>query len=145
MARIGAVRPWFRLFAALPLLLYLEFAQAKDPVSTDEATEQLATLAADIRAIQQKLDAQEKRRGTLQHALREAELQISESDQLLAEIRRSQEALQQQLISLNNQQTQLLAAQSDRTEIIERGIQQLWVLQQGGGLRVWLVIKILSK
>jgi len=138
VARIGAVRPWFRLFAASPLLLYLEFAQAQDPVSTDEATEQLATLAADIRAIQQKLDAQERKRGTLQQALREAELQISESDQRLAEIRRSQEALQQQLLNLNNQRTQLLAAQSDRTEIIERGIQQLWVLQQGGGLRVWL-------
>jgi len=117
---------------------WLALAQAQQPASPDDTAAQLGALADEIQAIQQKLDAQEKERSTLQQALREAELQISKSDQRLAEVMQAREALQQQLTQLDNQRTRLLVAQRGRTDIIEQGIQQLWAVQQGGGLRVWL-------
>ena len=138
MARIGAVRPLSKLFTVATMPFWLALAQAQQPASPDDTAAQLGALADEIQAIQQKLDAQEKERSTLQQALREAELQISESDQRLAEVMQAQEALQQQLTQLDNQRTRLLVAQRDRTDIIEQGIQQLWAVQQGGGLRVWL-------
>ena len=138
MARIGAVRPLSKLFAVATMPFWLALAQAQQPASPDDTAAQLGALADEIQAIQQKLDAQEKERSTLQQALREAELQISESDQRLAEVMQAQEALQQQLTQLDNQRTRLLVAQRGRTDIIEQGIQQLWAVQQGGGLRVWL-------
>lgn len=138
MARIGAVRPLSKLFAVATMPFWLALAQAQQPASPNDTAAQLGALADEIQAIQQKLDAQEKERSTLQQALREAELQISESDQRLAEVMQAQEALQQQLTQLDNQRTRLLVAQRDRTDIIEQGIQQLWAVQQGGGLRVWL-------
>ena len=146
MARIGAVRPLSKVFAVAPILFSLALAQAnsqaqaqaQEPTSPGETAAQLAALADEIQAIQQKLDAQEKERSTLQQALREAELQISESDQRLAEVLQAQEATQQKLTQLDNQRTRLLVAQRDRRDIIEQGIQQLWAVQQGGGLRVWL-------
>lgn len=138
MARIGAVRPLSKLFAVATMPFWLALAQAQQPASPDDTAAQLGALADEIQAIQQKLDAQEKERSTLQQALREAELQISKSDQRLAEVMQAREALQQQLTQLDNQRTRLLVAQRDRTDIIEQGIQQLWAVQQGGGLRVWL-------
>ena len=138
MARIGAVRPLSKLFTVATMPFWLALAQAQQPASPNDTAAQLGALADEIQAIQQKLDAQEKERSTLQQALREAELQISESDQRLAEVMQAQEALQQQLTQLDNQRTRLLVAQRDRTDIIEQGIQQLWAVQQGGGLRVWL-------
>lgn len=138
MARIGAVRPLSKLFAVATMPFWLALAQAQQPASPDDTAAQLGALADEIQAIQQKLDAQEKERSTLQQALREAELQISKSDQRLAEVMQAREALQQQLTQLDNQRTRLLVAQRGRTDIIEQGIQQLWAVQQGGGLRVWL-------
>lgn len=138
MARIGAVRPLSKLFAVATMPFWLALAQAQQPASPDDTAAQLGALADEIQAIQQKLDAQEKERSTLQQALREAELQISKSDQRLAEVMQAQEALQQQLTQLDNQRTRLLVAQRGRKDIIEQGIQQLWAVQQGGGLRVWL-------
>ena len=138
MARIGAVRPLSKLFTVATMPFWLALAQAQQPASPNDTAAQLGALADEIQAIQQKLDAQEKERSTLQQALREAELQISESDQRLAEVMQAQEALQQQLTQLDNQRTRLLVAQRGRTDIIEQGIQQLWAVQQGGGLRVWL-------
>jgi len=138
VARIGAVRPLSKLFAVATMPFWLALAQAQQPASPDDTAAQLGALADEIQAIQQKLDAQEKERSTLQQALREAELQISKSDQRLAEVMQAREALQQQLTQLDNQRTRLLVAQRGRTDIIEQGIQQLWAVQQGGGLRVWL-------
>ena len=138
MARIGAVRPLSKLFTVATMPFWLALAQAQQPASPNDTAAQLGALADEIQAIQQKLDAQEKERSTLQQALREAELQISKSDQRLAEVMQAREALQQQLTQLDNQRTRLLVAQRGRTDIIEQGIQQLWAVQQGGGLRVWL-------
>ena len=138
MARIGAIRPLSTIFAVAPILFWLALAQALEPTSPGETAAQLAALADEIQAIQQKLDAQENERSTLQQALREADLQISESDRRLAEVMQAQEATQQKLTQLDSDRTRLLVAQRDRTDIIEQGIQQLWAVQQGGGLRVWL-------
>ena len=138
MARIGAVRPLSKIFAIAPMLFWLALAQAQESTSPGETAAQLAALADEIQAIQQKLDAQEKERSTLQQALREADLKISESDQRIAEVLQAQEATQQKLTQLDNQRTRLRVTQRDRTDIIEQGIQQLWAVQQGGGLRVWL-------
>ena len=142
MARIGAIRALSTILAVAPILFWLALAQAKaqaqEPTSPGETAAQLAALADEIQAIQQKLDAQENERSTLQQALREADLQISESDRRLAEVMQAQEATQQKLTQLDSDRTRLLVAQRDRTDIIEQGIQQLWAVQQGGGLRVWL-------
>jgi len=138
VARIGAVRPLSKIFAVAPMLFSLALAQAQEPTSPGETAAQLAALADEIQAIQQKLDAQENERSTLQQALREADLQISESDRRLAEVMQAQKATQQKLTQLDSDRTRLLVAQRDRTDIIEQGIQQLWAVQQGGGLRVWL-------
>ena len=80
--------------------LALAQAQAQEPTSPGETAAQLAALTDEIQAIQQRLDAQEKERSTLQQALREAELQISESDQRLAEVLQAQEAMQQKRCAL---------------------------------------------
>ena len=47
-------------------------------------------------------------------------------------------ALQQELNALDAEGEQLRQAQRQRTDTIDTSIQQLWLLQQGGGFRVWL-------
>jgi septal ring factor EnvC (AmiA/AmiB activator) len=74
----------------------------------------------------------------LQETLREADIQIGVYDRQLHALSRQNAAIQNQLGRLDTQREQLEEAQRQRSERIEHSIQQLWVLQQGGGLRVWL-------
>ena len=138
MARVLAFRPLLRVGYLAACLLSSGHLAAQSSEPVDQTAEQLAALKAEIDAIQSQLDAQEQTRDTLQETLREADIQIGVYDQQLQALSRQQVAIHSQLARLDTQREQLQEAQRQRSDRIEDSIQQLWVLQQGGGLRVWL-------
>ena len=113
-------------------------AWAQSPDTLDQTSEQIAALRAEITVIQARLASQESQRDTLQDALREAEVQIGELDRQLGALSQERRALQQELNALDAEGEQLRQAQRQRTDTIDASIQQMWLLQQGGGFRVWL-------
>ena len=113
-------------------------AWAQSPDTRDQTSEQIEALRAEITVIQARLASQESERDTLQDALREAEVQIGELDRQLGALSQERRALQQELNALDAEGEQLRQAQRQRTDTIDASIQQLWLLQQGGGFRVWL-------
>ncbi|MDG2037194.1 MAG: peptidoglycan DD-metalloendopeptidase family protein [Luminiphilus sp.] len=138
MARVLAFRPLLRVSYLAACLLFSAHLSAQSSEPADQTAEQLAALKAEIDTIQSQLDAQEQTRDTLEETLREADIQIGVYDQQLHVLSRQHVAIQNQLVHLDTQRAQLKAAQRQRSDHIEDSIQQLWVLQQGGGLRVWL-------
>ena len=113
-------------------------AWAQSPDTLDQTSEQIAALREEITVIQARLASQESERDALQDALREAEVQIGELDRQLGALSQERRALQQELNALDAEGEQLRQAQRQRTDTIDASIQQLWLLQQGGGFRVWL-------
>ena len=113
-------------------------AWAQSPNSLDQTAEQIEALHAEITVIQARLASQESERDALQDALRQAEVQISELERKLGALGRERRALGQELKVLDAEGKQLRRAQRQRTDTIDASIQQLWVLQQGGGFRIWL-------
>ena len=113
-------------------------AWAQSPDTLDQTSEQIAALRAEITVIQARLASQESERDALQDALREAEVQIGELDRQLGARSQERRTLQQELNALDAEGEQLRQAQRQRTDTIDASIQQLWLLQQGGGFRVWL-------
>ena len=113
-------------------------AWAQSPDTLDQTSEQIEALRAEITVIQVRLASQESERGALQDALREAEVQIGELDRQLGALSQARRALHQELNALDAQGEQLRQAQRQRSDSIDASIQQLWLLQQGGGFRVWL-------
>ncbi len=113
-------------------------AWSQTPNTLDQTAEQIEALHAEITVIQARLASQESERDALQDALREAEVQIGELDRKLGALGRERRALRQELKVLDAEGKQLRRAQRQRTDTIDASIQQLWVLQQGGGFRVWL-------
>ena len=113
-------------------------AWAQSPDTLDQTSEQIEALRAEITVIQARLASQESERDALQDALREAEVQMAELDRQLGALGQERRALQQELNALDAEGEQLRQAQRQRTDTIDTSIQQLWLLQQGGGLRVWL-------
>ena len=113
-------------------------AWAQSPDTLDQTSEQIEALRAEITVIQARLASQESERDALQDALREAEVQMGELDRQLGALGQERRALQQELNALDAEGEQLRQAQRQRTDTIDTSIQQLWLLQQGGGLRVWL-------
>ena len=113
-------------------------AWAQSPDALDQTSEQIEALRAEITVIQARLASQESERDALQDALREAEVQIGELDRQLGALSQERRALQQELNALDAEGEQLRQAQRQRTDTIDASIQQLWLLQQGGGFRVWL-------
>ena len=113
-------------------------AWAQSPDTLGQTSEQIEALRAEITVIQARLASQENERDALQDALREAEVQIGELDRQLGALGQERRALQQELNALDAEGEQLRQAQRQRTDTIDTSIQQLWLLQQGGGLRVWL-------
>ena len=113
-------------------------AWAQSPNTLDQTSEQIEALRAEISVIQARLASQERERDTLQDALQEAEVQIGELDRELGALSQERRALKQELKALDTEGEQLRDAQRQRTDTIDASIQQLWVLQQGGGFRVWL-------
>ena len=113
-------------------------AWAQSPDTLDQTSEQIEALRAEITVIQARLASQESERDALQDALREAEVQIGELDRQLGALGQERRALQQELNALDAEGEQLRQAQRQRTDTLDASIQQLWLLQQGGGFRVWL-------
>jgi len=113
-------------------------AWAQSPDTLDQTSEQIEALRAEITVIQARLASQESERDALQEALREAEVQMGELDRQLGALSQERRALQQELNALDAEGEQLRQAQRQRTDTIDASIQQLWLLQQGGGFRVWL-------
>jgi septal ring factor EnvC (AmiA/AmiB activator) len=113
-------------------------AWAQSPNTLDQTSEQIEALRAEISVIQARLASQESERDTLQDALQEAEVQIGELDRELGALSQERRALKQELKALDTEGERLRDAQRQRTDAIDASIQQLWVLQQGGGFRVWL-------
>jgi septal ring factor EnvC (AmiA/AmiB activator) len=138
VARVLAFRPLLRVGYLAACLLFSAHLSAQSSEPANQTAEQLAALKAEIDAIQLRLDAQQQTRDTLQETLREADIQIGVYDGQLHVLSRQHVAIQNQLGHLDTQRAQLKAAQRQRSDHIEDSIQQLWVLQQGGGLRVWL-------
>jgi septal ring factor EnvC (AmiA/AmiB activator) len=113
-------------------------ASAQSPDTLDQTSEQIEALRAEITVIQARLASQESERDALQDALREAEVQIGELDRQLVALSQDRRTLQQELKVLDAEGERLRQAQRQRTDTIDASIQQLWLLQQGGGFRVWL-------
>ena len=113
-------------------------ASAQSPDTLDQTSEQIEALRAEITVIQARLASQESERDALQDALREAEVQIGELDRQLVALSQDRRALQQELKVLDAEGERVRQAQRQRTDTIDASIQQLWLLQQGGGFRVWL-------
>lgn len=135
VAGICSPRPiLLSLFLATTLLKSVGHTAA----DINETGQQLSRLKEEIHAIQSRLGASEKERDTLQNALRDIDLQISASDIKADELNRERRALKERLQTLDQDGKSLQADQNARVQLIEQSIQQLWAMQQGGELRVWL-------
>ena len=132
----------FRLLStALLLTITLTLnvtAQAQSNHDAARTAAELTSLTAEIAAIQALLEASEQERDSLQSALREIDTQIGESDLQLDLLTSEQAALQQRLDDLDAKDLRIRAEQQKRAEIIDVSIEQLWLLHQGAGLRIWL-------
>ena len=129
------------LFNALLLTITLTLNDAARAQFNDDAARtaaELTSLTTEIAAIQARLEASEQERDSLQGALREIDIQISESDLQLDLLTNERAALQRQLDDLDAKGLGIQTEQKKRAEMIDASIQQLWLLHQGGGLRIWL-------
>ena len=138
---VARLRTLHLLSSALLLTLALTLSVAAKAQPNDDAARTaaaLTSLTAEIAAIQALLEASEQERDSLQSALREIDTQISESDLQLDLLTNERAALQQQLDGLDAKSVGIRTAQKKRAEMIDASVQQLWLLHQGGGLRIWL-------
>ena len=126
------------------MLLSLCYLTAALPASADTASkqretrEQITVLEADIVATQIRLTEQSAARDALQASLRDTERLISNTDTQLSTLTAKRSALSQQVTALQKEGTALQTQQAELEQTMAMGIQQLWLLHQGGGLRVWL-------
>lgn len=123
---------------AFTLLLVSGYGKTQTSADARETESQLTALKANIAAVRAQLEAQGEARDDLQDTLRETERLIGDLDLQLTGLVDEQQALQADLASLNNKNQSLQDNQMRLETDIEAGIRQLWLLQQGGGLRVWL-------
>jgi septal ring factor EnvC (AmiA/AmiB activator) len=103
-----------------------------------ETQQQITVLQADIVATQIRLSEQSAARDALQASLRDNERLISKTDTQLSKLTVKRSALSQQITALQREDAALQAQQTELEQAMAMGIQQLWLLHQGGGLRVWL-------
>ena len=130
---LGLSSPCLALWAGVSAM-----AWAQSPNDLDQTAEQIEALHAEITVIQARLASQKSERNSLQDALRQAEVQIGELDRKLSALSLERRALQQELKVLDAEGEQRRRAQRQRTVTIDASIQQLWILQRGGGFRIWL-------
>ena len=128
----------FRLLLGLcylstPLLTFADTAEKQK-----ETREQITVLQADIAATQIRFSEQSAARDALQASLRDTERLISNTDTQLSNLTAKRSALSQQISALQNEGATLQIQQAELEQTMAMGIQQLWLLHQGGGLRVWL-------
>lgn len=119
-------------------LLISQYVLGQTPADTRETESQISALNTDIAAIKAQLDAQGEARDDLQDTLRDTEQYIGSLDQQLNRLIDEKQILQGTLASLLSENDLMRENQARLEADIDGGIQQLWMLQQGGGLRVWL-------
>ena len=132
---------WYPLLLGLwylaePLLASADTAETT--LKQRETREQITVLEADIVATQIRLTEQSAARDILQASLRDTEQLISQTDTQLSTLTAKRSALSQQIAALQREDTELQTQQAELEQAMAMGIQQLWLLHQGGGLRVWL-------
>ena len=123
-------------YLAEPLLASADTAETA--LKQRETREQITVLEADIVATQIRLTEQSAARDILQASLRDTEQLISQTDTQLSTLTAKRSALSQQIAALQRDGTALQTRQAELEQTMAVGIQQLWLLHQGGGLRVWL-------
>ena len=123
-------------YLAAPLLASADTAETAS--KQRDTQEQITVLEADIVATQIRLTEQSAARDALQASLRDTERLISQTDTQLSNLTVKRSALSQQIAALQREGTQLQTQQAELEQAMAMGIQQLWLLHQGGGLRVWL-------
>ena len=123
-------------YLAEPLLASADTAETA--LKQRETREQITVLEADIVATQIRLTEQSAARDILQASLRGTEQLISQTDTQLSTLTAKRSALSQQIAALRREGTELQTQQAELEQAMAMGIQQLWLLHQGGGLRVWL-------
>jgi septal ring factor EnvC (AmiA/AmiB activator) len=126
------------IITSLMMLLTSGHLTGQSSKDTSETESQLSALREDIAAIRTQLDAQEEARDGLQDTLGRTERSIGELNQQLTASTQEKQRLQEKLTSLRNENDVLKEDQIRLEADVEAGIRQLWMLQQGGGLRVWL-------
>ncbi|MDB2688517.1 peptidoglycan DD-metalloendopeptidase family protein [Luminiphilus sp.] len=126
------------IITSLMMLLTSGHLTGQSSKDTSETESQLSTLREDIAAIRTQLDAQEEALDGLQDTLGRTERSIGELNQQLTASTQEKQRLQEKLTSLRNENDVLKEDQIRLEADVEAGIRQLWMLQQGGGLRVWL-------
>ncbi|MDG2460710.1 MAG: peptidoglycan DD-metalloendopeptidase family protein [Luminiphilus sp.] len=124
--------------AALLITCASSSALAQTPPQERATGDQIKALRSDISAIQARLNTREQERDDLQDQLKKTERRISVQDQELATLIAQQRTLHEEWLALSARSNDLRRNQDVLSTGIEASIQQLWVLQQGGGLRVWL-------
>jgi septal ring factor EnvC (AmiA/AmiB activator) len=123
-------------YLAAPLLASADTAETV--LKQRDTQEQITVLEADIVATQIRLTEQSAARDALQASLRDTERLISQTDTQLSNLTVKRSALSQQIAALQREGTELQTQQAELEQAMAMGIQQLWLLHQGGGLRVWL-------
>ena len=123
-------------YLAAPLLASADTAETAS--KQRDTQEQITVLETDIVATQIRLTEQSAARDALQVSLRDTERLISQTDTQLSNLTVKRSALSQQIAALQREGTELQTQQAELEQAMAMGIQQLWLLHQGGGLRVWL-------
>jgi len=123
-------------YLAAPLLASADTAETAS--KQRDTQEQITVLEADIVATQIRLTEQSAARDALQASLRDTERLISQTDTQLSSLTVKRSVLSQQIAALQREGTELQTQQAELEQAMAMGIQQLWLLHQGGGLRVWL-------
>ena len=126
------------IITSLMMLLTSGHLTGQSSKDTSETESQLSALRENIAAIRTQLDAQEEARDGLQDTLGRTERSIGELSQQLTASTQEKQRLQEKLTSLRTENDVLKEEQIRLEADVEAGIRQLWMLQQGGGLRVWL-------
>ena len=138
MARVSPLLLHLTLTALLSGAGQPATSQAQTPDDTAEATRQLAELQRQIDAVQSRMASQQSERDAVFDSLRDVEQQIGALDNRLEALKTRQASLKATLQELALE-THRLQKQQDALEgDMAAGLEQLWLMQQGGGLRVWL-------
>jgi septal ring factor EnvC (AmiA/AmiB activator) len=139
--RLSHVTAWYSPGSVLAVLLGLiitltastGFAQSDREQKTQQ---EIDALRQKIAQIQEGMERKRTERDVLQTRLREAEIEIGALDQSLTEI---EQAIQQELtrlLALDAKREELNGALNLEQERLSEEIRTLWLINQGGGLRI---------